>query len=573
MAKVPLLFLNLSAILLILSATQTSCRPNLSPQANDENLQSPPYLLEVLQQTPSSNNSASSNVSKNEFKSESKSETKRNTGSSDTLGPPKVAMGGQESASNLSVGGQVLENEPKLTTDSPAQNKTAPTAKQQDTGKEAPQELVTPSSVVTRKPQAQASSTHLKRPEFSTLIDPERQASEMASSMASETRAQLEEEDEAAAVASSALTRNSNGPKSRGPSGAAGDKGAEQQKSGGGGQQQPPDTLEPSQVMPVVGNPSLVPATVTRNYGTNTRTRITLGGGYVRNKLPPVVDPTASGHSDERNKKETLDRLPAETSSGQPEKSIHENSRLVEVPERVVLPTSVFSQAKKPPQQLEEETSNANDRLLLANVSSSLGDKKPQKALGKLDPRCPKSGTSSLEHPTACDKYYLCQNGHLSEQSCPNGLMYGERNTVKDYCVHRWEAVCEEKSVPSPISSPGCRWQWGIFGVQGSPKCTPDFYECRDGRFEVRKCAINGQVYDDRTKSCKFPEQVGCAEEMLAGFKCPPDDQANTYWPFPRYFFNERALIHCVNDKPAIIRCRDNERVDPEHLHCVQMKH
>lgn len=117
----------------------------------------------------------------------------------------------------------------------------------------------------------------------------------------------------------------------------------------------------------------------------------------------------------------------------------------------------------------------------------------------------------------------------------------------------------------------GLSCQYGLFSVQGSPKCSPDFYECQAGKFEVKKCSIEGQIYDDRTKSCQFAEQVGCAAEALADFQCPPDDQGNTYWPFPRYFLNERALIHCVNDKPEIVRCTEHERVDPEHLHCVPM--
>jgi len=453
----------------------------------------------------------------------------------------------------------------------PMQNKTTIIIKQQEQQGERkpipePITLTSAPTVIIRKPQLPVTSSHLKRPAFSRIIDPEEQASRMASSLGSGTRAQLEHEDEAALVASSAFS-NSNGPKSRVPAGESTEKGPENKAV-----QELPDTLEPSQVMPGVSNASLVPATVTRDYGTNSRTRITLGGGYVRNKLPPSVDPTSSEYSDQSYKpsKQAIDRPQPETTT-EPEKTIHESSRLIEVPERIVLPTSVFSQDKNSPHQ-QQQTTIMGDKFLLINVTTTSVDKKPQKPLGKLDSRCPKTGTTTLEHETACDKYYFCEDGHITEYMCPNGLLYGQRNPVKDYCVHRWEAVCGEKTVPNPISSPGCRWQWGIFGVQGSPRCTPDFYECQEGRFEVRKCSIDGQVYDDRTKSCKFAEQVGCAEGSIVDFKCPPDDQGNTYWPFPRYFLNERALIHCVNDKPAIVRCRDNERVDPEHLHCVQVK-
>lgn len=188
---------------------------------------------------------------------------------------------------------------------------------------------------------------------------------------------------------------------------------------------------------------------------------------------------------------------------------------------------------------------------------------------GKLDARCPKEGVTSFEHPSACDKYYYCDDGYLIEQTCPNGLMYGLMHRIKDYCVYRWHADCVDKTIPNPISSPGCRWQYGVFSVQGSPKCTPDYYECVAGRFEVKKCQVIGQVYDDRTKGCQFAEKVGCPEEIISDFQCPSDDRSNSFWPFPRYYLDEKTIIHCVNDKPKIMRCPERERVDLEHLYCI----
>lgn len=313
---------------------------------------------------------------------------------------------------------------------------------------------------------------------------------------------------------------------------------------------QPPDTWEPSQVMNGVTNASLVPATVNKEYGHQTRTRITLGGGYVRDRLPPLTNPAFSNYQDDRPEKPVvpLERPHIKSESGST--ASVEVSRVIEVPEKIIIPSSSSSSLNKQQFTVNKVTDN-------------------QTYLGKPDSRCTKRGVMTFEHPTACDKYFYCEDGYLSEQICPNGLMYGTRDMVTDYCVHRWKVSCEDKSVPNPISSPGCRWQYGIFNVQGSPKCSPDFYECFEGKFEVKKCSIDGQVYDDRTKSCRFAEQVGCTNEALADFHCPPDDQGNTYWPFPRYFLNERALIHCVNDKPEIVRCTELERVDPEHLHCV----
>lgn len=314
----------------------------------------------------------------------------------------------------------------------------------------------------------------------------------------------------------------------------------------------PPDTWSPHQIMNGVSNTSLIPATVNREYGSQTRTRITLGGGYIRDRLPPLVNPASSSYQDDRPEKPVT---PLEKPQLAQPAGSREISRVIEVPEKIVLPIGVARPLKEQPFTKVIDESNKSSII----------------PMSKLDDRCPKRGVMTLDHPTACDKYLYCEDGYISEQTCPNGLMYGTRDMVKDYCVHRWKVNCEEKSVPNPISSPGCRWQYGIFNVQGSPKCSPDFYECTAGTFEVKRCSIDGQIYDDRTKSCAFAETVGCANEALSDFKCPPDDQGNTYWPFPRYFLNERALIHCVNDKPEIVRCTDEERVDPEHLHCVPL--
>lgn len=312
-----------------------------------------------------------------------------------------------------------------------------------------------------------------------------------------------------------------------------------------GFQKPPPDVWEPSQIMTGVSNVSTIPATITRDYGQHSRTRITLGGGYVRDKSPPLVNPASSEYNDDKPEKPIVPiEKPKLMQSGS--SNLEEVSPVIEVPERIVLPVSPM-------------------RKHTVQVQS----KKPIEF--RVDSRCPKEGVTTFEHSTACDKYFYCENGLSAEMTCPNGLMYGTNNIIRDYCVHRWNANCDDKSVPNPISSPGCRWQYGIFNVQGSPKCTPDYYECYDGKFEVKKCSIEGQVYDDRTKSCKFAELIGCADEVLGDFVCPPDDQGNTYWPFPRYFLNDRALIHCVNDKPQIVRCTNDERVDPENLHCVPL--
>lgn len=243
-----------------------------------------------------------------------------------------------------------------------------------------------------------------------------------------------------------------------------------------------------------------------------------------------------------------------------------------------------FSEEYQQPSQqqsMNKKPSSRPPQLVTSDQTSFGSEQKPsESSLNKPNPAimrrpntrngpCPPTGTTTVEHPTACDKYYLCNNGHATEQQCPNGLLYGTKDTVVDNCVHRWNTTCGDKTIPNPISSPGCRWQYGIFPVQGVPKCSIDYYECKAGVHEVKRCTVEGQIYDDRTKTCQWAEVLGCQSDALAHFTCPVDDQGNTYWPFPRYYLNRQDIIMCVNDKPQLVHCAEHQRVDPEHLHCV----
>lgn len=187
----------------------------------------------------------------------------------------------------------------------------------------------------------------------------------------------------------------------------------------------------------------------------------------------------------------------------------------------------------------------------------------------KPDPRCANvDNLTTFEHPTACDKYFQCENGAYIERTCPNGLLYGTREIVRDSCVFRWHADCGDKAIPNPKSSPGCRWQNGLFNVEDSPRCSPDYYECIDGKFYVKRCELNGQMYDDRMKSCRWAEGMGCSSDIIS-FTCPSADKDNVYWPFPRYYLSNDAYIMCVNDKPRVVRCAATQRVHVEELYCV----
>uniref|UniRef100_A0A6G1SG23 Chitin-binding type-2 domain-containing protein n=1 Tax=Aceria tosichella TaxID=561515 RepID=A0A6G1SG23_9ACAR len=608
-----------SILVVIISAASVESVPNIRIQVNNENLQNPPYLLDALKQVEKAEQKAAA---------EATAAAASVVSNQNNFNDGATAQGHYQSGSNLAAASSQPDEQSSIVGSQPALQD----ANKAETGDEIPSldsesvlklspesiigsasmesleqhpaegssssssssSLAQESSVAhedkqdefkqannnnnNRHFQLDVTSSHLKRPSAAVssaeLIDEELSGGESAqqTTLIRPQQAAGQQQQQLIASSNSGL---GGGAKSHVSPSVANEEGQAsllpQQSSGstsGASATQaakleekiaapasPPDTWEPSQVMQGVTNASLVPATIKRQYGHQTRTRVTLGGGYQREQQPPLVNPSSSEYVDSKPEKPVapLERPTREHQSTSvsvsSSSSSLDNSRVIEVPERIIVPVSVFN---------KQSSANQNNTTATRVTTNR-----------KRDARCPSNGVTSMEHPAACDKYYLCEDGYSSEQTCPNGLMYGTRDIVRDFCVHRWQAVCGDKSIPNPISSPGCRWQNGIFNVQGSPKCTPDFYECVDGLFEVKKCTVGGQVYDDKTKSCQFAELVGCTQEALADFQCPTDDQSNTYWPFPRYFLNERALIHCVSDKPQIIRCRDHERVDPEHLFCV----
>ena len=60
----------------------------------------------------------------------------------------------------------------------------------------------------------------------------------------------------------------------------------------------------------------------------------------------------------------------------------------------------------------------------------------------------------------------LCILGTFSEQTCANGLVYDGHGYVHNHCNYNWAVDCGKKLYDdTPISSPGCLYQYGIYPI------------------------------------------------------------------------------------------------------------
>merc|ERR1712154_269869 len=167
---------------------------------------------------------------------------------------------------------------------------------------------------------------------------------------------------------------------------------------------------------------------------------------------------------------------------------------------------------------------------------------------------CPEPyGLQVYPHEQYCDKFYKCANGTLTEEVCENGLVFDGYADVHNHCNYNWAVDCGKRVYDdTPISSPGCLYQYGIYPV--GEGCQTTFFKCAKG---VAYC-------DKQTES-------------VVGFKCPaphelpPNAVARRFLPFPRFPKpgDETAYIVCVEGSPRIHYCGDNSVFDSQSLTCI----
>ncbi|XP_055389952.1 protein obstructor-E isoform X2 [Condylostylus longicornis] len=194
-------------------------------------------------------------------------------------------------------------------------------------------------------------------------------------------------------------------------------------------------------------------------------------------------------------------------------------------------------------------------------------------------PECPEPyGEQAYGHPEQCDQFFLCTNGTLTLETCENGLLFDGKGNAHNHCNYNWAVDCgTRKYDPTPISSPGCEYQFGIYPISG--ECSTSYTKCAFGEPHQQECDA-GLVYDDRIHGCNWPDLLleTCNPEAVVGFKCPDhvasDSPAARFWPFPRFPVSNdpHKLITCVEGHPRLISCGDEKLFDPQSLTCEESK-
>ncbi|XP_008551331.1 protein obstructor-E [Microplitis demolitor] len=194
-------------------------------------------------------------------------------------------------------------------------------------------------------------------------------------------------------------------------------------------------------------------------------------------------------------------------------------------------------------------------------------------------PHCPEEyGEQAYPHPEDCASFFLCTNGTLTLEHCENGLLFDGHGAVHHHCNYYWAVDCKgRKADPTPISSPGCEYQFGLYA--DSDSCSTTYIKCIYGEPHHESCTP-GLVWDDKSHTCIWPDQLipYCNPEAVVGFKCPQKVPKHTtaakFWPFPRFAVPGDCgrLITCVEGHPRLITCGDGQLFDSVTLSCMDPK-
>ncbi|XP_066152201.1 protein obstructor-E-like isoform X2 [Euwallacea fornicatus] len=190
---------------------------------------------------------------------------------------------------------------------------------------------------------------------------------------------------------------------------------------------------------------------------------------------------------------------------------------------------------------------------------AALGLAKSQQLKGNQEDPC-QTKARVIGDATYCDRYWECVNGQPELYDCPNGLVYAGKNRgVTEGCDYPWRSdYCDGKQQANPpIGTDHCDWLYGIFGHETS--CTR-YWTCWNGTATEQLC-IGGLLYNERTHSCDWPENVdGCQKHPLCNDdpngNVPLGKSCNRYW-------------QCQGGYPRLQRCPAMLVFDRRSLRCV----
>ncbi|XP_024872359.1 protein obstructor-E [Temnothorax curvispinosus] len=191
-------------------------------------------------------------------------------------------------------------------------------------------------------------------------------------------------------------------------------------------------------------------------------------------------------------------------------------------------------------------------------------------------PPCPDPyGIHAYAHPEDCGAFFLCTNGTLTFEYCENGLLFDGHGAVHNHCNYNWAVDCgHRKADYTPISSPGCEYQFGMYPESDS--CSTSYIKCVHGDPLQAHCDP-GLVYNAKTHTCVWPDELipFCNPETIVGFKCPhklpPHSPAAKFWPYPRFPVPSDCgrLITCVDGHPRLLTCGEGKLFDSVSLTCL----
>jgi len=169
-----------------------------------------------------------------------------------------------------------------------------------------------------------------------------------------------------------------------------------------------------------------------------------------------------------------------------------------------------------------------------------------------------------------CDRYYECIDGEVTDNLCPDGLVYDETSEKFAKCGFPTGIDCTGRKDRQPAQpTPGCPHQHGYY-AHPDPEVCDKFNFCVDGNPNTVTCA-GGLIFDPATGQCAYSDQTnrpGCTSNDLFGFRCP--DISSSAQEYSRHSDPEdcQNFYLCIEGKARRNGCQVGMVFNPISLSC-----